>query len=226
MIVAKVDLAGMLSDARARVDAEAPVEDRGLAKFARLARKDARIRPDQDAALTALAKALMRRRPIKTERITENTLIRVAIDLLLAHADMLRGSTEDELRTSLTSALRIPGRSAPPDSPTPGLRDSGSSEPADSATPVARHSEPSVLRDSRRSALRNPRTTAAPQTGSTTAADFGTATASTCPSPTATSRGEHDAQARASAAPRTASVDWPRRAPRISPAATSPSGEG
>ncbi len=47
----------------------------------------------------------MRRRPVKAERITENTLIRVAIDLLLAHADELRGSTEDELRESVTSEL-------------------------------------------------------------------------------------------------------------------------
>ena len=97
----KVDLAVKLDDARARVDAESPVEERGLAKFARLARKDARIRADQDAALTALAKGLMRRRPAKSERITENTLIRIAIDFLLFHAEDLRGSTEDELRNSV-----------------------------------------------------------------------------------------------------------------------------
>lgn len=163
MTLAKVDLAGMLSDARARVDAETPVEDRGLAKFARLARKDARIRPDQDAALTALAKALMRRRPTKTERITENTLIRVAIDLLLAHANTLHGSTEDELRTSVTFALRNPDRSEPPDSLTPEVRDSGSPARADSAAPAPCHSDPSVLGHSRRTAPLNPRTTAAPQ---------------------------------------------------------------
>ena len=100
-MMGRIDLAGKLDDARARVDAESPVEDRGLAKFARLARKDARIRADQDAALTALAKGLMRRRPAKSERITENTLIRIAIDLLLSHADDLRGSTELELRSSV-----------------------------------------------------------------------------------------------------------------------------
>ena len=101
----RVDLASRLDDARARVDAESPVEERGLAKFARLARKDARIRADQDAALTALAKALMRRRPAKGERITENTLIRIAIDLLLSRADDLRGSTEDELRRSVVPGV-------------------------------------------------------------------------------------------------------------------------
>ena len=47
------------------------------------------MRADQDVALTALANELMRRRPVKAERITENTLIRVAIDLLLAPADEL-----------------------------------------------------------------------------------------------------------------------------------------
>lgn len=117
----RVDLAGKLDDARARVEAETPVEDQGLAKFARLTRKDARVRADQDAALTALAKSLMRRRPVKTERITENSLIRVAIDLLLAHADELRGSTEDELRSSVTAALRNSGTPTSPESSSWGL---------------------------------------------------------------------------------------------------------
>lgn len=123
----KVDLAGKLSDARARVEADAPVEDRGLAKFARLTRKDARVRADQDAALTALAKALMRRRPLKTERITVNTLIRVAIDLLLARADELRGSTEDELRDSATAAVPTSRTSGLPDSRSSGVGDSRAS---------------------------------------------------------------------------------------------------
>lgn len=35
------------------------------------------------------------------ERITENTLIRVAISLLLSRASELRGTTEEELRQSL-----------------------------------------------------------------------------------------------------------------------------
>jgi hypothetical protein len=37
------------------------------------------------------------------EQITENTLIRVAVDMLLGSADRLRSSTEDELRESVTS---------------------------------------------------------------------------------------------------------------------------
>jgi len=127
--MAKVDLAGKLETARARVEAETPAEDRGLAKFARLTRKDARVRADQDAALAALAKSLMRRRPVKAERITENTLIRVAIDLLLAHADELRGSTEDELRESVTAE--------PSHSRTPERADSRGDGPAASRAPDA-----------------------------------------------------------------------------------------
>lgn len=141
----RVDLAGKLDDARARVEAETAVEERGLAKFARLTRKDARVRADQDAALTALAKTLMRRRPAKAERITENTLIRVAIDLLLAHADELRGSTEDELRNSVTSGLR--------DSVSSALRSSGTPDVADSGSLGLPHSERPELPQARRAGI-------------------------------------------------------------------------
>jgi hypothetical protein len=46
-------------------------------------RKECRLRPDQLDALTALARRLNRERKGKGERITENTLIRWAVDLLL-----------------------------------------------------------------------------------------------------------------------------------------------
>ncbi|WP_211255844.1 hypothetical protein [Microbacterium trichothecenolyticum] len=121
MMMARVDLAGKLSDARARVAAETPSAGPLAPMFAQLSRKDARIRDDQVTALTALADAVMRRRRFKAERITENTLIRVAIDLLLAHADQLRGSTEDELRYSLTSGLPKSGSPAPTESGTYGV---------------------------------------------------------------------------------------------------------
>jgi len=142
----RVDLAGKLENARARVEAEAPDDVRGLAKFARLARKDARIRADQDAALTALTKILMRRRHAKSERITENTLIRVAIDLLLAHAADLRGSTEDELRNSVIPAVPEFRTLAVPDSRASGLPQSGLSQSGIAPLP-----------DSRDSAARQPR---------------------------------------------------------------------
>jgi hypothetical protein len=119
--MARVDLAGKLTDARTRVAAETPPAEPPTPKFAQLARKDARIRDDQVTALTALADAVMRRRRFKAERITENTLIRVAIDLLLAHADQLRGSTEGELRNSLTSGLPKSDSPTHPDSETSGV---------------------------------------------------------------------------------------------------------
>ncbi len=109
-------LASQLAGTKARVSTDeatrpAPVEP----MFARLDRKEVRLRDDQIAELAVLVRQLMRARTVKVERITENTLIRVAIDLLLAHADHLRGGTERELRKSVTSAVRAPGTSADTD---------------------------------------------------------------------------------------------------------------
>jgi len=47
-------------------------------------RKECRLRPDQLDALTALARKLNRERRGRGERITENTLLRLATDLLLS----------------------------------------------------------------------------------------------------------------------------------------------
>lgn len=72
-------------------------------RFADFERKEARLRQDQLDALDALARKIKRaRKPGMGERITDNTLIRVAVDLLLARQDELAGSTEDELRTSVS----------------------------------------------------------------------------------------------------------------------------
>lgn len=74
----------------------------GLPKYLRLVRKEARLTEDQVEALTALSRRLNRRRGSgEGERITENTLIRVAVDLLLSQADRLEGNTEDALLASL-----------------------------------------------------------------------------------------------------------------------------
>ncbi len=72
-------------------------------KWQRLERKELRLRADQLDELAKLRRALNRRRGGEGERITENTLIRVAVDLLLKQAGALQGSTEDELRNSVTS---------------------------------------------------------------------------------------------------------------------------
>ncbi|MEO3939779.1 hypothetical protein V3C41_01695 [Paenarthrobacter nicotinovorans] len=75
----------------------------GRPRFADFERKEARLRQDQLDALDALARKIKRaRKPGAGERITDNTLIRVAVDLLLARQDELTGSTEDELRTSVS----------------------------------------------------------------------------------------------------------------------------
>lgn len=69
--------------------------------YRRLARKEARVREDQYVALSRLVRVLARRRTDRSgPRLTENTLIRIAIDLLLARANRLAGNTEDEIRAS------------------------------------------------------------------------------------------------------------------------------
>lgn len=70
-------------------------------KYLTLVRKEARLREDQLEELTKLTRFLNRQRKGTGERITENTLIRVAVDLLLSQSDKLRGDTEQELKTAL-----------------------------------------------------------------------------------------------------------------------------
>ncbi|BCZ95583.1 hypothetical protein TthAK1_23260 (plasmid) [Thermus thermophilus] len=64
------------------LEAPSPGE-RPLPPYLTYVRKECRLRPDQLDALTALARRLNRERKGKGERITENTLIRWAVDMLL-----------------------------------------------------------------------------------------------------------------------------------------------
>jgi hypothetical protein len=73
----------------------------GLPKYLRLERKELLIWPDQITSLSVLARVLNRNRGGAGERITTNTLIRVAAALLLSRAQDLEGTTEEELRRSL-----------------------------------------------------------------------------------------------------------------------------
>lgn len=84
----------------------------GLPKYQRMERRDARLRPDQWQALGELRSRLQRQRRDRTERITDNTMLRLAVDLLLTHGDRLTGDTEDAMRAALGL----------PDSGSPGLR--------------------------------------------------------------------------------------------------------
>lgn len=71
-------------------------------KYLTLVRKEARLREDQLDNLTSLTRALNRKRRGTGERITENTLIRIAVDLLLNKSDELKGFTEQELKKSVS----------------------------------------------------------------------------------------------------------------------------
>ncbi len=62
--------------------------------------KTAQIRADQWTGLDVLARDLHDGRSVKRERITANTVIRVAIDGLLAHGARLSGDTEEQLLAS------------------------------------------------------------------------------------------------------------------------------
>ncbi|WP_066466163.1 hypothetical protein [Sanguibacter suarezii] len=70
-------------------------------RYDELVRKETRIRPDQYAALTRTQRALNKARGSEGERITENTLIRVAIDMFLASEGAIAGTTEAEIRESV-----------------------------------------------------------------------------------------------------------------------------
>lgn len=87
-------------------DSRADVDEQALPLYLQLIRKEARIRADQADQLTAEVRRLNQARKHRSgpvgERITENTLIRVAIDLLLSRVDDLAGSTEAELRNSVS----------------------------------------------------------------------------------------------------------------------------
>jgi hypothetical protein len=71
-----------------------------LPKYLTLENKAVRLRSEQIDALAALSKALNRSRKSQGERITENTLIRIAIDLLLTHGE-ISGTTEEEIKNNL-----------------------------------------------------------------------------------------------------------------------------
>jgi hypothetical protein len=70
-------------------------------RYLTLVRQEARLRDDQVKALGSLRRKVAAQRTDKSERITDNTLIRIAVDLLLAHSGELAGNSEDEMRQSL-----------------------------------------------------------------------------------------------------------------------------
>jgi hypothetical protein len=80
----------------------APAVPPRVPKYLALERKEARLRGDQVDSLASLARRVNRQKPSRGgERITENTLIRVAVDWLLSQEDYVGGSTEEEIRRGL-----------------------------------------------------------------------------------------------------------------------------
>src|SRR3712207_1518238 len=89
--------------------AEAATPARLLPKYLALQRKEARLRGDQVDALASLARRMNRGKANKgSERITENTLIRVAVDWLLSREEPVGASSEEEIRRG----LGVPGPGA------------------------------------------------------------------------------------------------------------------
>jgi len=80
---------------------QAPAGIPVLPKYLRLERKELLIWPDQITNLSILARVLNKNRGGAGERITINTLIRVAVALLQSRSQDLAGTTEEELRRSL-----------------------------------------------------------------------------------------------------------------------------
>jgi len=64
-------------------------------------RLEARLRDEQVEQLDTLVRRLNKRRGGVGERITKNSLLRIAVGLLLERQDSLAGNTEDEIRASL-----------------------------------------------------------------------------------------------------------------------------
>jgi hypothetical protein len=102
-------------------------------KWQTLERKEARLRGDQVELLTALRKQVAAQRRDRSEIITDNTLIRIAVDLLAAHRHRLRGDTEEELLRSIlprrarqaadAAETQDPGSTGQPDGGTSGVRE-------------------------------------------------------------------------------------------------------
>lgn len=87
--------------AKTKVREAQPDTAAGGVGYENLERKDVRLHERQLDALADLTRKLNRRRAGEGHRITENTLIRLSIDLLLQRADDLEGVTEADLARSL-----------------------------------------------------------------------------------------------------------------------------
>jgi hypothetical protein len=79
-----------------------PVEESATPAYLRYVRKETRLREDQQNQLTLQARRLNRAKTSPGSRITENSLIRVAVDLMLAKIERASGDDEDAIRKSMS----------------------------------------------------------------------------------------------------------------------------
>ena len=82
--------------------AKPPLEEPDTPAYLRYVRKETRLREDQQNQLTLQARRLNRAKKSQGARITENSLIRVAVDLFLAQIERAVGDDEDAIRESLS----------------------------------------------------------------------------------------------------------------------------
>lgn len=75
-----------------------------LPTYLKLVRKETRLREDQQNQLTLQARRLNRAKAAGTPRITDNTLIRIAVDLLLERVETARGDDE----SAILASIRMP----------------------------------------------------------------------------------------------------------------------
>lgn len=114
--MARANLAGIIGKQVETVpvpDTKAPIKpaeqakpapsapDADVPKWLTFEPKPTRQRRDQLDWIEAKRKELNALRGRAGERLTDNTLIRVAIDLLIVNGERLQGTTEAELRASL-----------------------------------------------------------------------------------------------------------------------------
>lgn len=99
---AKPNLRDLIGDRAAPTGRRAAApESPGGPKYLRLDTKEVRFWPGQRTDLEALAQELNRQRRRQGERITSNTLIRLAAAWLVQHEGELQGISEEELAESL-----------------------------------------------------------------------------------------------------------------------------
>lgn len=84
-----------------------PVASDDGPRYLNLIPKQVRLRADQLEALTVISRRLSRAKPTGGERITENTLIRVAVDALLVVQERLIGESEGDLNERLRQLYKL-----------------------------------------------------------------------------------------------------------------------